>query len=333
MVKRGAKSDYKRLLALWRENPQKPLAFNQILNEAKNWGYTKRTVINYVNQLVREKFLEKTVDINRNTFYKPTNPFEVKKEGLKEFVSSLNDETFLKELEEYASLEPYFKIFEKLAFQRGASTQQLTQQLNIPQTQISEYLTTLEKVGFIQKIGEGWQLNFETVLGVCHFYAFANNVEKVSEIAKAYRDFWIVFQEWEKLTSDKETARLVLNGLYEASNSVSSFSSFHYKLLAERIKNPLLGEMIKEIRETPGMMQYLKAEAALHVFYLKIIFEAGFPQELTRKKNLVKLWSICAKTPTLKTFILEQLEAQKQKAQTIEKFAEFFQQLAEKESG
>lgn len=72
MAKRGAKSDYGRLLSLWFSNPSKALSFNEIVMEATKMGYTKRTIINYLNQLVAQGLLEKTVDIKRQTFYKPS---------------------------------------------------------------------------------------------------------------------------------------------------------------------------------------------------------------------------------------------------------------------
>lgn len=82
MVKRGAKSDYGRLLALWYSNPSKVLSFNQIVAEATKWGYTKRTIINYLNQLVAEGLLEKTVDIKRQTFYKPSEKLREIRESI-----------------------------------------------------------------------------------------------------------------------------------------------------------------------------------------------------------------------------------------------------------
>ncbi|MEM3798372.1 MAG: hypothetical protein QXY74_08090 [Candidatus Bathyarchaeia archaeon] len=95
MAKRGRKSDYKRLLALWSKNPTKPLPFTYIQAEAQKMGYTKRTVINYLNQLVREKLLEKIVDTNRNTFYKPRNTSEVLRHFLINQIQEITDEEFL----------------------------------------------------------------------------------------------------------------------------------------------------------------------------------------------------------------------------------------------
>ncbi|MEM4454432.1 MAG: hypothetical protein QXT28_06970 [Thermofilaceae archaeon] len=99
MAKRGRKSDYKRLLALWAKNPTEPLPFTYIQAEAQKMGYAKRTVINYLNQLVAENFLEKTVDLKRQTFYKPRETILVRKEALKQAIEALNDEHVIESVE------------------------------------------------------------------------------------------------------------------------------------------------------------------------------------------------------------------------------------------
>lgn len=99
MAKRGQKSDYKRLLALWSKNPTEPLPFTYIQAEAQKLGYTKRTVINYLNQLVAGGFLEKTVDLKRQTFYKPREAILVKREVLKQAIEAVDDERVIESVE------------------------------------------------------------------------------------------------------------------------------------------------------------------------------------------------------------------------------------------
>ncbi len=94
-VKRGPKSNPEKLLTIWRNNFTKPLPFHYILNEGEKIGYTKRTVINYLNQLVRNGVLEKIVDVNRNTFYKPLNLKKLYYELLIEELAKIDKEEFL----------------------------------------------------------------------------------------------------------------------------------------------------------------------------------------------------------------------------------------------
>jgi DNA-binding Lrp family transcriptional regulator len=46
------------------------LSFNEIAELAEEKGISKRTLINYLNRLVKEGVLEKLVDENRNTYYR-----------------------------------------------------------------------------------------------------------------------------------------------------------------------------------------------------------------------------------------------------------------------
>jgi len=71
-IKRGRKTEYfEQLLTFWKKCNM-TLSFSDIVESAESKGITKRTVINYLNRLVKEGVLEKIVDADRNTYYRLT---------------------------------------------------------------------------------------------------------------------------------------------------------------------------------------------------------------------------------------------------------------------
>jgi predicted transcriptional regulator len=90
MVRTGPKIHRKSLLKIW-QNKQSPLSFPEIIELAhQRLNLEKRTVINYLNYLVAEKILEKTVDSNRKTYYKPKDMKALSQAFLEDLTSSLN---------------------------------------------------------------------------------------------------------------------------------------------------------------------------------------------------------------------------------------------------
>jgi len=68
-MKRGPKTFFDSILKFWRKNNM-ALPFSTIVEFAEAEGISKRTLINYLNRLVKEGVLEKLVDENRNTYYR-----------------------------------------------------------------------------------------------------------------------------------------------------------------------------------------------------------------------------------------------------------------------
>ena len=102
MVKRGQKKNERILLTLWKKADGE-LSFSEISSLAQQkLGLAKRTIINYLNSLVASGVLERRVDEQRRTFYKPKNLKDVFKEHLKEKIENTDDEvllqTFLREI-------------------------------------------------------------------------------------------------------------------------------------------------------------------------------------------------------------------------------------------
>jgi len=89
MAKSGPQSREDELLKLWRNMENETLSFKQIVEAAKLLGFEKRTVINYLNKLVKKNVLEKIVDINRNTYYRVINLAKLNKVLVKDSVESL----------------------------------------------------------------------------------------------------------------------------------------------------------------------------------------------------------------------------------------------------
>ena len=96
MVKHGTVSREKDLLILWRHQENEYLPFNKILENAKRQlSFEKRTTINYMNRLVSSSVLEKHVDNNRKTFYRPKDAIETKKAILKDTIDKMDDSQLL----------------------------------------------------------------------------------------------------------------------------------------------------------------------------------------------------------------------------------------------
>jgi predicted transcriptional regulator len=89
MVKTGPNAQPQQLLKIWKEETVF-LPFQEIVEEAKKEPYNlqKRTVINYLNFLVKKEVLEKHADTDRKTYYKPVNRVDVLKETLKGQIES-----------------------------------------------------------------------------------------------------------------------------------------------------------------------------------------------------------------------------------------------------
>jgi Fe2+ or Zn2+ uptake regulation protein len=68
-MKRGPKTFFDSILKFWKKH-NTALSFNTIAELAEEKGISKRTLINYLNRLVKEGVLEKIVDENRNTYYR-----------------------------------------------------------------------------------------------------------------------------------------------------------------------------------------------------------------------------------------------------------------------
>jgi DNA-binding MarR family transcriptional regulator len=68
-MKRGPKTFFDSILNFWKKHSM-ALSFNEIAELAEEKGISKRTLINYLNRLVKEGVLEKLVDENRNTYYR-----------------------------------------------------------------------------------------------------------------------------------------------------------------------------------------------------------------------------------------------------------------------
>ena len=103
MVKHGTVSREKDLLILWRHRENEYLPFNKILANAKHQlNFEKRTTINYLNRLVSSSVLEKHVDNNRKTFYRPKDAIETKKAILKDTISQFNNIDLLNTLDTFS---------------------------------------------------------------------------------------------------------------------------------------------------------------------------------------------------------------------------------------
>ncbi|MEM1661061.1 MAG: hypothetical protein QXR17_08005 [Candidatus Bathyarchaeia archaeon] len=328
MAKRGRKSDYKRLLALWSKNPTEPLPFTYIQAEAQKMGYTKRTVINYLNQLVAENFLEKTVDLKRQTFYKPREAILVKREALKQTVEAVQSERIIESIEKLASLEPYIKIVDFLALHRGVSRKQLAHSLGFSEEQCATLLNTLLQNGFVNPCEEGFELTFTGVLFSLKYGKI--EWEKLDTIAENYKDKWIIFEEWAPLTMDEDVKRLMLNALLAYLNREQLLyipDEKSLKVVGEIFGAPVFHKLFEN---------KMKEDATLEALYLDYIFNYGlFPEgdaETPAGKAILKLWRVCAKSPVLRAFIQEQVEQARRRMEGVEKFAEFFKRLAIEEA-
>jgi predicted transcriptional regulator len=95
MVKPGPKTQLRQLLRLWKDQEDQEkftsLPFQEIVEKAQKKPYNlqKRTVINYLNWLVENKDLEKQVDSNRKTYYKPSNDTVVFREIAKNCIEEI----------------------------------------------------------------------------------------------------------------------------------------------------------------------------------------------------------------------------------------------------
>ena len=85
------------LLQIWEsyvladpEEKEEELPFPTIVERAeRKLGIKKRTVINYLNELIKNEILEKRVDEKRNTFYKPIRQGQVTKAVIKEKIDEM----------------------------------------------------------------------------------------------------------------------------------------------------------------------------------------------------------------------------------------------------
>jgi len=112
MAKRGPKKDALHLLTLWENDKNKEKSFSEIISLAKaKLGLEKRTVINYLNALLQAQILEKRVDSERRTFYKPKNKTEVDRALLKYSIEKCENEQFISMLRAFvvAVNVEYFK--------------------------------------------------------------------------------------------------------------------------------------------------------------------------------------------------------------------------------
>jgi predicted transcriptional regulator len=102
MAKRGRKKDEFKLLILWEKGKDEEKPFSEIASLAKEkLNLEKRTVINYLNALCKAKVLEKRVNSERRTFYKPKNKTEVDRALLKYLVEECEDEKFISMLQAF----------------------------------------------------------------------------------------------------------------------------------------------------------------------------------------------------------------------------------------
>jgi predicted transcriptional regulator len=103
MVKPGPTTKMKKLLLLWKDKETEVLLFSEILKVAKEkLNIGKRTIINYLNALVEQEILEKTVDQKRNTFYKLMKPLELERTFLKEQIDTMKEKEMTRLLDFYS---------------------------------------------------------------------------------------------------------------------------------------------------------------------------------------------------------------------------------------
>jgi predicted transcriptional regulator len=102
MAKRGPITHEDKLLKLWNRNKDEEKSFSEIISLAKEkLGLEKRTVINYLNALCEAEVLERRVDSERRTFYKPKNKAEVDRALLKYLVEECENEEFISMLQAF----------------------------------------------------------------------------------------------------------------------------------------------------------------------------------------------------------------------------------------
>jgi DNA-binding transcriptional regulator PaaX len=68
-LRRGPPTQEDKLLQVWAGREDKKLGFEEIVLFAKEKGFKQRTIINYLNRLVRDGKIKKIVDENRRTTY------------------------------------------------------------------------------------------------------------------------------------------------------------------------------------------------------------------------------------------------------------------------
>ncbi|MEM1757212.1 MAG: hypothetical protein QW770_04195 [Candidatus Bathyarchaeia archaeon] len=328
MVKRGPNPRYNELIRIWIGRENEELSFNEVLQEARKLGFQRATTINYLNKLVQENVLQKTVDLRRQTFYKPREAILVKREALKQTVEAVQSERIIESIEKLASLEPYIKIVDFLALHRGVSRKQLAHSLGFSEEQCATLLNTLLQNGFVNPCEEGFELTFTGVLFSLKYGKI--EWEKLDTIAENYKDKWIIFEEWAPLTMDEDVKRLMLNALLAYLNREQLLyipDEKSLKVVGEIFGAPVFHKLFEN---------KMKEDATLEALYLDYIFNYGlFPEgdaETPAGKAILKLWRVCAKSPVLRAFIQEQVEQARRRMEGVEKFAEFFKRLAIEEA-
>ena len=68
-LRRGPPTQQDKLLQVWAGRENEKLSFEEIVLFAKEKGFKQRTIINYLNRLVRDGKIKKIVDENRRTTY------------------------------------------------------------------------------------------------------------------------------------------------------------------------------------------------------------------------------------------------------------------------
>ena len=320
----------RKLAKLWRKEPQEWKRYHQIRDYLKQSpefnSLSERTIIRYLNHLMKIGFLEKKIEPTHRTWYKPKN-IELQREELKQIIDEIENEKLLLELKAARCVEPIYKIIAILE-EGELSTKHISEKLNISESKLTEYLSKLENIGLVTETEKGcWKLSFEGLLAVINFSTF--DVEQTEKIAKNYPESWLIFQEWEKLTSDEETRDTIFRGVKYAAMECSFFPLYEPTALLNMLEESSKDDLAiwKELER--HIAPHRKRKATLIALYFEESFEAiHIPWLYDRKHKIYKLWNTCAKIPSIRKFILEQLRLEEKKYENLKRFKAFFKQLA-----
>ncbi|MEM2150952.1 MAG: ArsR family transcriptional regulator [Candidatus Bathyarchaeia archaeon] len=233
-------------------------------------------------------------------------------------------EGFLSEVLEFSQVTPYYAILIGLAFERGLTADRIFEGLakfNLfkSKEEFQEVLNRLEKAHLITRSAKGWELTFPSLVVIAGRFAPYDELDK---IAKAYNDTWLIFQEWEDLTGDKEIKEKICLSLRMAADLFEKLGlsltlpKRFMRLLDMGAENP---ELLKFLFFSPQAIK----EATLRVLYLENVFRFGLKIE-TSPPNvdiwLVKLWKICVRNQNLRRFLEICFEEEEQKIENLRKF-------------
>jgi len=228
-------------------------------------------------------------------------------------------------------IEKTLELLPILALKGHAHQNELAKLARLSSLTVLGQLRFLENAGLVsavrtepnskqQKEEQIWSLTF---LGLLQVLSTDNLTESdFDQMAKIYKEKWLIFHEWAYLSQDKETKEFIINNtrsyadLKRPWNNLSNAKEFATHTQKSKDAQNEFHRFIVQLKE---------AEATLAALMLEDIFTLGsIPSNIIERRNendvLIKLWKRAIMNPSLLKFIKDQFEYEDNKHKAIKDF-------------